>query len=413
MAYSELIKNFERIRNYMKEFYIYGFKTRDEYKKKSGRSYDNEKRRIEGYLSEYMGFRQTSGGKNVFISIDSRSTYQNPLYMALKAKSFTDGDITIHFILFDILYSPEISMSISEITKIMDTEYLSDFQAPIVFDESTVRKKLKEYQELGLIKSQKSGKQVYFSRTENIDLSKWNDAIEFFSESSACGVIGNFLLDKNVQSNNKHFSFKHHYITHALESEVLCELFKAIHNKSAVKINYETNRTQREGTIEVIPLKIFVSVQNGRQYLFGYYAEFKVIKSFRLDYISNVSISKEVVGFDDLQLLLEEKRKFMWGVSLGKGNKTEHVEFTVHINEDEEYIFRRLNRERRCGSVTRIDKNTCCFTADVYDTSEMIPWIRTFICRITKLKFSNRTIENQLKRDMELMYSLYDVGGEE
>ncbi len=31
MAYSELIKNFDNIRSYMKEFFIYGFKTRDEY----------------------------------------------------------------------------------------------------------------------------------------------------------------------------------------------------------------------------------------------------------------------------------------------------------------------------------------------------------------------------------------------
>ena len=47
MAYSELIKNFERIRDYMREFYVYGFKTREEYYSKSARSYDNERRRIE------------------------------------------------------------------------------------------------------------------------------------------------------------------------------------------------------------------------------------------------------------------------------------------------------------------------------------------------------------------------------
>ena len=37
MAYSELIKNFERIRDYMREFYVYGFKSRDEFTKKSAR----------------------------------------------------------------------------------------------------------------------------------------------------------------------------------------------------------------------------------------------------------------------------------------------------------------------------------------------------------------------------------------
>ena len=39
----------------------------------------------------------------------------------------------------------------------------------------------------------------------------------------------------------------------------------------------------------------------------------------------------------------------------------------------------------------------------------MIPWIRTFICRIVKMKFSNRSIENQFKKDLEAMYWMYDV----
>ena len=71
MAYAELIKNFDRIRDYMREFYLYGFKIRNEYTRKSARSYDDEKRRLESLLGEYMSFRQTPEGKNVFLSIDS------------------------------------------------------------------------------------------------------------------------------------------------------------------------------------------------------------------------------------------------------------------------------------------------------------------------------------------------------
>ena len=52
-----------------------------------------------------MSFVLLPEGKNVFISIDSRTSNHNPLYNALKAKSFTDGDITLHFIIFDILYN--------------------------------------------------------------------------------------------------------------------------------------------------------------------------------------------------------------------------------------------------------------------------------------------------------------------
>lgn len=47
MAYTELVKNFNRIRDYMREFYVYGFKSREEYTRKSARSYDDERRRIE------------------------------------------------------------------------------------------------------------------------------------------------------------------------------------------------------------------------------------------------------------------------------------------------------------------------------------------------------------------------------
>ena len=45
MAYSELIKNFENIRDYISQFYVYGFKRRKDYDKKSSRSYDNERRK--------------------------------------------------------------------------------------------------------------------------------------------------------------------------------------------------------------------------------------------------------------------------------------------------------------------------------------------------------------------------------
>ena len=46
MAYSELIKNFEKVRSYMRDFYVYGFKGRDEFDSKSVRIYDDEYRRV-------------------------------------------------------------------------------------------------------------------------------------------------------------------------------------------------------------------------------------------------------------------------------------------------------------------------------------------------------------------------------
>lgn len=39
MVYNELIKKFDRIRDYVREFYLYGFKSREEFTKKSTPSY--------------------------------------------------------------------------------------------------------------------------------------------------------------------------------------------------------------------------------------------------------------------------------------------------------------------------------------------------------------------------------------
>lgn len=265
MAYTELVKNFNRIRDYMREFYVYGFKSREEYTRKSARSYDDERRRIESWLGDYMRFRRTAEGKNVFLSIDSRISHHNPLYKAWKTKSFTDGDITLHFVIMDIMEMTEEALPVSEIAEKID-EYLSAFPEPRVFDESTVRKKLKEYVKEGLLETEKHGKILYYKNAAECDCYN-KDILDFFSETAPCGVIGSFLLDRRkLQEENQKkkdscqrqkykekFAFKHHYITSAIDSEILCQLFQAIHEKRSIIV--ETIQKEKEHCSEnkIIP----------------------------------------------------------------------------------------------------------------------------------------------------------------
>ena len=410
-SYSELIKNFEKIRNYMREFYVFGFKSRDEYNKKSARSYDDERRRIESWLGDHMSFVRTPEGKNVFISIDSQVSQHNPFYKTLKAKSFTDGDITLHFILFDILHSPEIVLSLPEILEKMD-EYFSVFESPMMFDESTVRKKLKEYIEQGIVIGEKVGRKMMYRRADDVALPDITDILNFYSEVAPIGVIGSFLLDKQDNKNDS-FSFKHHYITSAMDSNVLAMLFKAMREKCIITVSNMSRRTDEPRKNRIIPLRIFISVQNGRQHLLAYQPDFNAIKSFRIDYLSDLKIEEPTPRFDELRSELDKMQSKMWGVTANKNRHgeehIEHIDFTVKVGDNEAHIVRRLEREKRIGMVEKIDEHTYHFIADVYDTSEMIPWIRTFICRITALHFSNRTLENQFKRDIEEMYRMYGI----
>lgn len=412
MAYSELIKNFSRIRDYMREFYLYGFKSRGEYTQKSARSYDNERRRIESILDGYMRFRQTPEGRNVFLSIDSRKVPHNPLYKAWKAGSFTDGDITLHFLLFDILYAPEVALTLQEITEAVDRK-LAVFEEPRVFDESTVRKKLKEYAAEGLLIMEKKGKSVLYRRSEAAQL-PGRDVLDFFSETAPCGVIGSFLLDK-MEAHRGHFAFKHHYITSSMDSEILCALFLGIREKREVTLETIHRSDGQTHVLKAVPLQIMVSVQSGRQYLMAAADHRQRIRSFRLDNILSVSPGEVCGEYDTLRGNLERMRQHIWGVSTHSfsGARMEHVDFTVRFGPDEEHIFRRLEREKRCGTVERISEDTARFSADVYDASEMIPWIRTFICRLTELHFSDPQLQEHFLHDLQEMAEMYGVEGGE
>lgn len=407
MAYKELVKNFEKVRTYMREFYVYGFKSRTEYDAKSARSYDDERRRIESWLGDYMYFTQTPNGKNIFLSVDSRITQHNPFYKAWKAKSFTGGDITLHFIIFDILYSPEIKKTLTELVEDID----ESLDNAMTFDESTIRKKLKEYSAEGIICTEKEGRKVLYSRSADTDISSLNDIIDFFSEAAPCGVIGSFLSDKQDEHQNI-FLFKHHYITQAIDSDVLAELFGAIREKRYITVNNLGKHSDKPNTVRLVPLKIYISVQNGRQNLIALHTKTNRLNTYRLDYLSNIKIGEECSDFDELRKAFAKIEPHMWGVNCRwSTNRIEHVEFEVRISDDEQHIVRRLEREKRCGSVKKIDDHHYRYIADVFDTNEMIPWIRTFISRITKMNFSNRTAENKIKSDLQEMYRMYNLDG--
>lgn len=430
MAYSELIKNFDNIRGYMRDFFLYGFKTREEYDRKSARSYDNERRRIQSYLGSLISFRQTPSGKNAFISLEGRSVTHNPLYQAFKAKSFTNKDITLHFLLLDILSGN--SYSLKDILRIMDTEYLTAFQNPISFDESTLRKKLKEYEELGIVVSEKCGKSVTYRLSEDeICLTEYKEAIRFFTEESPLGVIGSYLearmqadaeqtypTGRNDENGKRlpgkndfageYLTFKNHYIMNAYDAEITELILQGIHEKRLLEITSFSRGDAGVKQQTVIPYKLYVSTQGGRNYLFCMDADNLRPYSLRVDYIQKGKVGEVCADYDRLLKVCERAGEHMWGVSCAKYRRYEHIEMDILVGTDEAFIVRRLEREKRCGTVSKVDEETYRFSADVLDAYEMMPWIRTFFGRIKAIHCDNEDVKNQLKIDMVKMLKQYE-----
>jgi DNA-binding transcriptional ArsR family regulator len=388
----------------MREFFVYGFKNRDEMGGKSARSYDNERRRIESWLADYMSFRQDANGKNVFISVDTRAVARNPLYQAWKAKSFTKNDITLHFWLLDVL-SPSEPKPLAGILDVFDGEYLPRFPNADPIDESTLRKKLKEYVDLGLILAEMQGKQmVYRLPEDNVDLQSWEDAVNFFAEAGPLGVIGSYIKDKFVTSAD-FFCFKHNYLLFAPDSGIMLDLLMAINEHKRAELELVGDKL-----LTVLPLKIFISTQGGRQYVAASSLQGKRAAFFRLDSIRKVKLLDAVPDYDAYAAAFEDYRSRLWGVAAGDSH-LEHIEMTLKIGETERHIAHRLEREKRCGLVDQLNDTHWRFTADVYDAQEMMPWLRTFIGRIETLSCSNRTVENRFEADLAAMTALYGGDG--
>ena len=400
MAYSELIKNFSRIRVYLRSFYVYGFRHRNEFTQKSARSYDNERRRVESWLGEYMSFGQDAEGRRVFLSVDSRAIQENPLYRAFRTKSFTDRDITLHFHILDILKV----MDGLSITEIMDqlSDRLSEFENDELPDESTIRKKLREYTSLGLIETAKRGREtIYVLSEDHTDLASWSTAAAFFSEAAPLGVAGSFLQDRLPEKFRK-FRFKHHYILNALDSEILYELFTAIGESRLITFTARKQRTT------ALPLKVYIGTQTGRQYLLAWSPVKERFFFFRADMIDSVKKGDIFPLSDALKKHLEDFQSHAWGVTGNNNARLEHIEMTVFAGPDEGHIVERLEREKRCGRVEKLDDRHWKFTADVHEAFEMLPWLRTFTGRITDLQCTDRRVIYRFWKDFNEMAQMYD-----
>jgi len=401
--FHELIRDFQKIKPYLTSFYIYGFMSRNDYNQKSKRTYDNEKRRIENYLKDFVVHQYEKNFKKVFISVDTRRILKNPFYNTWKTKSFTNNDIILHFYILDILRERK-KLSAKDITDTLVDDYDS------LIDLQVVRLKLNEYEKLGIIKKEKDGNVVnYFIADINIFKGKikpyLDDALCFFSEIFPLGVIGSFVLDlENIS--NKYFLFKHHFIVHTLEDEMLLTLLDAIHKKAFITIY--PNQGALPHT-KIIPLKILVSTHTGRRYICIYRPETKRFGTFRLDSIKNVKILKKCENYDYYFERAETQIKNCWGVSFGgKTQRNEKIYFEIYADEKtESFVIERLMREGRGGIVTRINEFTHSYSNIVHDSNEILPWIKTFTGRILKIEGTSREVINKYKRDVLQHANMY------
>lgn len=407
--FHELIKNFPKTREYVRDFFVYGFKTRNEFKEKSPRTYDNERRRLESWLSPYIRKDYVSKGSNISLAIDSNLLDDNPLFRVWKTRSFTDNDIVLHFLILDLLQDGR-PLTAEEITDRLLTEYEA------LFDTQTVRRKCNAYAREGLLDKKKSGKTVLFSHDS--ELTHWlkaneevTDALAFYQIAECFGIIGSYLTDQ-LDSHNRSFRVKHSFFVHTLEDEILLQLLGAMAQKQRIRLEIKSSRTQTAVCADCVPLKIFVSARSGRRFLCGFTEKGKRFTCYRLDSIKKVLPLDHSGRYEELSTQLGRNLPKLWGVSFQgpEDRRLDRLTMTLQVLEPEEhYIVERLIREGRGGTVTRTAQDTYTYEISVFDCNEMLPWIRTFIGRILSLECTAKSVEQKFYRDLQTQYQTYQI----
>lgn len=405
--FSELIKSFSKSREYVRDFFVYGFKTRDEFAGWSGRTYDNERRRLESWLAGYVRQDYTEKGKNIYLSIDSNLLDTNPLYRVWKAKSFTDNDIMLHFYILDYLLC-ENKKTADEITDGIIEKY------GVFFDAQTVRRKCNEYAGEGILLKTKDGREVLYSLNASprglfAEAPMLAEVVKLYQLCAPIGILGNTVME-NLGFENDVFRVKHSFFVHTLEDEALLDILRAMHDERAVLLKLKSSKNDSLQEQGGVPLKIFISTRTGRRYVCLYITEKKKFTCFRLDAVKEVKPQEKYPDYKDIREGLDRNKERAWGVSFQNESRTrtERVKLTVHINEKtEEHIINRFKREGKGGVLSRVAPDTFTYETEVFDANEMLPWIRSFIGRIIDVQSDSEKLAGLFKRDFYETYKMY------
>lgn len=407
--FKELIKTFGKSREYVRDFFVYGFKTREDFKNKSARTYDNERRRLESWLSGFVRQDYTEQGKNISLAIDAALLDTNPLYRVWKTRSFTDNDLLLHFFLLDFLSHAQPATADS-ITDHLLQEY------DIIFDVQTVRRKCNDYVKEGLLTKEKQGKEVRYSISPDFAdiFSRYpglQDAVSYFQLVSPLGIAGSTIMD-SCQISNRFFRVKHGFCVHTLEDEILLELLNAMKEKRSVRLYLRNTKTEQEHNMPALPIQILVSTRSGRRFLCVYFLRSRRFHCVRLDAIKKVKQEEMIEDFDSYRKKLVKNHPLLWGTSFDNAEHThtQWLKMTLHIEEPQElYIVTRLEQEGQGGRVTRIRPNTYTYEKEVFDVHAMLPWVRTFIGRIIEISSSSPQFEALFQKDLQTMYEMYGI----
>lgn len=488
-AFQNDIKHYDKIRDILRYLYMYGSSSKEElvekYLSKSISSFYDTKQRIENYIDgEYLQEHKSSekkSGKKYRFMYDPficpvnylADTYQNCSYVIddfifyfCLMQAFTDpyfrqkpyDTFSDDFEEIDdcMTYTQEFTLNelITTLQIIFDTnQELIDTinhisgntdHSEILFTLPKVRARIQELTDIGILVN--TSKDTYrlskdiFADFSADELSDIRLMVQFFYNCSFLTIPGYYLsstVSEYAQSyfieeidtffnkqENPVFFYKNHRLQNVIDDDVTWVILNAIHNTSIIQYKY---RTKSGGVIDciVLPIKIIIDYQYGRQYFFCYDYSYHTFNLQRISSVSEVkttsrikapqkyefyegTISKETNIHKLYNQIYAQYFESVWNIATNdkKSNVLIHFSFS---KEDYQKQLSRLKSNRHHGTLKELGNGCIDFSATVQNELELVPWIRGYGSHAIVDSKTNPDLAEKIKCDWKEALRQYGV----
>ena len=418
-------KTFDRfnlVRRIAREMFVNGYRGYSEYLDTISveeRRYSNHADWIKNCL--YNCVQWPERGRKWF-SYDQMRISANPLNRLYQANKMSNAfSYALFFALCHMLQDGK-ELSLAGITKLLDEQY--DIASKE--EKSKVVSHLNKYVADGWLKKCESGQ---YRLSEWLPISadqkglfdrypKLVDAVTFFAEQSALGIIGSQILDLCEYTNDT-FVFKHKYIAQVLDAIVLNDVLHSIQSRKPVQICAEQTSSSVSEEITALPIKVLSSTLDGRQYVLIFDLDEKRYRSIRLDYIEGISPSSinkknlaEKIGKTIEQVFAEGNSciQTIWSSTVRA--QALHVSVLFEYDAKKEgHIRNRIYRETRGkGEITEEQPGRLRYVCDVDNPLEMTTWLLSLTGYIKSIEADDRRNTHRLKnRFFTHVKNQYDI----
>ena len=403
--YNLFYKDFDSVREIVRSAFLYGGYSKADYCALTGispRKYEDCTR----FMREVFGdsYAYVNEGKEKYARLNYKAfeTATNPLAHAAAFRGFTCNDLNCYFHALDLLTDKPDGMTVEQL--------LDAFcDRGMVCDRGTVRNGLEAMVGEGYLTKEQSGRQAFYKTTNDLSkqlsVAELEELADYLSLAKDIGRyrLPLYSLARKLPDSDfgEHIKIGGYYPAQVLDEEVRFTFETAVVEKRAVNFNYLNAKKETIQIESAVPVKL-LDGDYGRQYAFCFLDFGRPCVVFRLDRISNLRLTDASLEATFDESFLDS----VWCVAIPQHQEVHCITIDFDFDGDTS-LARRLERNKKFGTVAKLESGQHRYTINIKEYTEMIPFLRTFYSYIVSM--NNEDLKRKIADDLMRLGGAYGL----